>query len=62
MVSMRLETLLSLLPTVYWTQADWDRTAVTVTEPDVLDSPNMGRWRAVGRRADGVLVYSKETP
>lgn len=47
--------------TAFWTPEDWERTAYYVTEQDVLDTPNMGRWIAIGRDADGTLVYSKDT-
>lgn len=44
-----------------WTAEDWERTAYYVTEKDVLEYPNMGRWVAVGRDHDGNLLYQQET-
>lgn len=44
----------------FWTEADWEKTAVLITEPEVLDLPFMGRWIACGRDKDGKLLYRKE--
>ena len=45
----------------FWTEADWEKTAVNVTEPEFLDDPMMGRWKACGRTKDDTLLYSKES-
>jgi hypothetical protein len=47
--------------TALWTADDWERTAYYVTEKDVLEYPNMGRWVAIGRDRDGNLLYQQET-
>lgn len=43
-----------------WTEEDWERTAVIVTEQEVLDVPLMGRWRACARDTQGNLLYRQE--
>ena len=46
--------------TGYWTEDDWEKTAFTVTEPEVIDDSFMGRWVAVGRNKEGEILYSKK--
>jgi hypothetical protein len=47
--------------TAEWTPEDWQtwERAHGVPEPLVLNTRNLGRWEAVGRNSDVVIVYRR---